>query len=62
MAYQIRCRKCEADTWVGNIHDLIHLHTAENGRLLCADHWPMGTGAYGGLDGVHSRCHHAAPG
>ena len=35
MAYQIRCRKCETDTWAGNIHDLIALHTAQRSRLLC---------------------------
>ena len=35
MAYQIRCLKCEADTWAGNIVDLIECHTNCSGRLVC---------------------------
>ncbi len=35
MAYQIRCLKCPADTWAGNIRDLIDGHTTETGRLRC---------------------------
>lgn len=36
MAYQIECRLCRTDTWVGSITDLIDLHTDERGRLVCA--------------------------
>lgn len=36
MAYQIECRLCRTDTWVGSITDLIDLHTDERGRLICA--------------------------
>jgi len=35
MAYQIRCRKCEAETWAGNLRDLIGQHTDRRGRLIC---------------------------
>ena len=35
MAYQIRCLKCEQDTWAGNIVELIEEHTNLDGRLVC---------------------------
>ena len=36
MAYQIRCETCHADTWAGNIADLIDACTDEAGRLVCS--------------------------
>jgi predicted nucleic-acid-binding Zn-ribbon protein len=36
MAYQIRCLKCHAETWSGNIVDLIDAHTNLCGRLVCS--------------------------
>jgi len=36
MAYQIRCSVCRADTWAGNIADMIDACTDGSGRLVCS--------------------------
>jgi hypothetical protein len=35
MAFQIRCLACHADTWAGNIVELINAHSNICGRLVC---------------------------
>jgi hypothetical protein len=37
MAFQIRCLICHADTWAGNVVELIDAHTNLCGRLICGD-------------------------
>lgn len=36
MAYEVKCRTCEASTWATNIIELLKGHTNQEGRFVCS--------------------------